>query len=335
MQKPARRNHYLSRFHLAGFTPSGQVEDFLYVFDLRSSDPKPRRQRPRNVAFENDYHRIDWPGLPLDSFEKLFGEFEGAVSSAIARVVEHKDVSGEDLDLLLLLVALTASRVPEMREASVQLLEEHTGRPLEEALGLPDSWSMILRFSAEAGAEMGPDELQRMLENPGLRKGCTQSWHFFSTLVNTHTMHQLLRKRGWDVWFAPEEGPNFICSDSPFCIRHVPSVLPYRTPRFDDRDTVVTFPLHRRAALVGRFEGDHGLAWAGARAVAWVNSATIWGTFRSQNAFLYSPSEDFAWLGERGAVKDAAGCFAFLESARRKHEPPLALSRTPPVPADG
>ncbi len=96
MQKPARRHHYLPRFYLAGFTADGKKDDWLYVFDLESGNPKPRKQRPDKVGFVCDLNRLDWPGLPLDYLEKgPFAKFDGLVAPLVREVAESGQFDGK------------------------------------------------------------------------------------------------------------------------------------------------------------------------------------------------------------------------------------------------
>jgi hypothetical protein len=313
MQKPARRHHCLPESYLAGFTATGSVKDPLYVFDIELPDPNPERLRPSQVAVKKDFHRIDWPNLPIDWLEKqVFAKFENYVAPVIANAVKHKDFVWADLDLLLQFAALTAVRIPQMREAGALLLEEDAGMPFEEALTRPESWDLILQWSGDMKMGLGQDELRRLLGDPGLRKTRPQYWHFLNTMRTLGDLLELLAKRRRDVYFSPERGPDFICSDNPFSLVHAPPVAPYRTPRLDEPGTVVTFPLHRRAALVGTFGDDNGIVEADAQAVKRINTSTIRSAFRS----LYSPGEDFVWLGG-----DSASYFESLQRAKRGEFP--------------
>ncbi len=313
MQKPARRHYSLPESYLAGFTATGSVKDPLYVFDIELPDPKPRRLRPSQIAVKKDFHRIDWPGVPIDWLEKqVFAKFESEVAPVIADVVKHKDFIWAGLDLLLQFAALTAVRIPQMRDAGALLLEEDAGMSFEKALARPESWDLILRWSSDTKTGLGQDEVRCLLGDPGLRKARPQYWHFLNTVMTRGDLLELLAKRRWDMYFSLEGGPDFICSDNPFSLVHAPPVVPFRTSRFDERGTVATFPLHRRAALVGTFGDDNGIVDADAKAVKRINTSTIRSAFRS----LYSPGDDFVWLGG-----DSASYFESRQRAKRGEFP--------------
>lgn len=317
-QKPARRHHYLPESYLAGFTPSGTKADFLYVFDHDAPDHVPRRQRPRQVACRKDFHRLDWPGLPPDFVEKgVYARFEADVAPVIKRVGGHGDLSRRDLDLLLQFAALSAVRVPSKREGFRLALEQITGTSFESAVTKPKAWELILKWNAHENVGWGEEELQALIESPALSEARPQLWDFLNTVMTQDTWLKQLEKRRWSLWLAPEEGPNFICSDDPFSLEHALPVLPYRTPAVNDAGTVVTFPVSRDAALVGRLDGEDGIGEVDTRGVALINRDTI----GSADRFLYSPTDDFVWLGEAGGISDWASLVDLRERCNRGEIP--------------
>lgn len=328
MQKPARRHHYLPESYLAGFTASGRKDDFLYVFDLESEDGQVEKRRPRNVAFEKDYHRLDWPGLPRDFLEKgVWGKLESELAPVIRRVGQCEHVSGEDIDSLLHFVALCAVRVPSMRDAGTTMIEGATGSSLSDAVRKKHAWQLILRWSAEKDLGWGEDELRAMIRAPDLGRGPQQWWAFLNTVMNQDVLLGQLSKRKWCLWAAPSDDAHFICCDDPFTIFHAPPVIPYRTPRFDEPGTVVTFPLSRSTVLVGTFDSEEGIADVGVKTAANTNTNTI----SSARRFLYSPTADFVWLGPGGQLLDCAACFELLQRCKRGERP----SDIPPEYFDG
>ena len=115
MPPTARSHHYVPEFYIAGFTPSGSRDDFLWVHDRK--EKKGWRQRPREVACERDYYRIDVDGLPPDAIERdVLGKLEDLGAQALARISSEKTVpTGEMLDALIGFVTLLAVRTPRFR----------------------------------------------------------------------------------------------------------------------------------------------------------------------------------------------------------------------------
>src|SRR5690606_4916892 len=107
-----RRAHYLSRFFMAGFTPSGNRDDLLWV--TSKTQQRRWRQKAEDVAHQRDLFRPVGTDLDPDQLEDAFG----AVENKIAPVLRHTLNSGRlpadprQMNLLLHVVALNAARPP-------------------------------------------------------------------------------------------------------------------------------------------------------------------------------------------------------------------------------
>jgi len=249
------------------------------------------------------------PGVDKDLFEsKVWAKFESQAAPVIAKVVRQGDFSEEDLDMLLNFVAMVAVRAPRLQNAGLALVEQRSGLPFAPAVRQPESWDVILRWSAQAEMGWGPDELRRLLDSPGCEAAHPQVWRFFNTVMTLDTLLKVLAERKWVLYSAADEGLEFICSDNPMGIVHAPPVTPYRPRLPTEKGTVVSFPLHRRVALVGRFDGDDAVADADRRIIALVNFSTLIDAWR----FLYAPHDDFVCLREGDYLGNAAYVFEHL-----------------------
>ena len=68
MPKLARNHHFVPQGYLAGFTDTGTREGRLYVLDLQTQ--KAFATRPRNVAAQRDFNRIDVEDQRPDALNK-------------------------------------------------------------------------------------------------------------------------------------------------------------------------------------------------------------------------------------------------------------------------
>ena len=110
-----RIHHWIPQCYLKGFTSNGQTDGQLYVVDAKQR--KAFTTRPRNVAAERDFNRIDVPGLDPNQVEGDMARFESDLALALGRLNQHGQFhSLEDLHLILQLVAILATRSPERRE---------------------------------------------------------------------------------------------------------------------------------------------------------------------------------------------------------------------------
>src|SRR3974390_2669136 len=126
MSKIARDHHFLPQCYLAGFTDTGTVDGRLCVYDFVAE--RFFRQKPKNVAFEVDFNRINVDGHPPDALERAFGEFEGNAAAVVRRICESGELpADEDLSYVLNLIALLATRNPRMRR-SMTRARRHAAR---------------------------------------------------------------------------------------------------------------------------------------------------------------------------------------------------------------
>jgi len=304
----SRKHHYLPVSYLAGFTESGDVDDFLFVFDLEKREVRPGK--PRTVAYETDLNRLDMPGVAPDLFEHgVWAKAESLVAPVIARVARERDFSAGDLNGLLNFAAMAAARVPRLQSAFPLLVEQVTGLSLPEGVRDPKQWELILKWSAEAEIGWSDKEVRGFLADPRCQSAHPQVWRFFSTVMLHDVLLRLLAERAWSLYVAPDDQYHFISSDNPVGILHSPPEVPARTPQFQERNTVVTLPVSRHVALVGRYEGEYSVVHVNPRAVARVNFMTLERAWR----FLYARSKEFVCLrAEDGGVGNSADVLAHL-----------------------
>jgi hypothetical protein len=299
MATHARRHHFLPRFYLAGFTLSSRVDDYLYVFDLGRATV--RRARPHNEAVERDLYRVDMPGMDPDLFEKTWAGFEAEAARVIASIRGQDDMSEDALNMLLNFMAMTVVRAPAFRKSLIRSLEDSTGLPFREAVARPESWRWIVD---EEALGLGVEEVASLLRRKDCKKAHPQIWHFFSSMVLHDSFLRLMAERAWHLYVA-NEGADFVTCDDPVGIARVPGEMPYRAPSFRERDTVISFPINRHAALAGSYDGRYYLPHDDRRIVAVVNTGSVMRASRC----IYAPQDDFVCLkpnGEFGEIGDAS-----------------------------
>src|SRR5215217_2573068 len=114
MSEP-RQHHILPEFYLAGFTDTGTRDGTLHVFDYRRG--KRYRSKPRQVARERDFYRVDVPGLHPNIMEDELAAQESAFAPVLRRVLADRTVHGpEELGHVLSFVALIHARSLKGRE---------------------------------------------------------------------------------------------------------------------------------------------------------------------------------------------------------------------------
>ena len=126
MKKFARNHHFVPQGYLAGFTDDGTRDGRLFVSDLVSRSIF--QTKPRKVAAERDFNRIDANGQDPDALERALGEFEGRAASVIRGIRESGQLpTDEELSYVINLMALLVVRNPKSRRA-MNAARRHTRR---------------------------------------------------------------------------------------------------------------------------------------------------------------------------------------------------------------
>src|SRR5690242_3179053 len=119
MEQVARRHHYVSGGYLAAFTNTGTSKGVLCAYDHSTGTfctPK-----PKHVAFEVDYNRVNAPTLRPDALETSLGHFESRAIRELRKIIATGKLpppNDEDFSWFYNLIALFAVKCPALRRAS-------------------------------------------------------------------------------------------------------------------------------------------------------------------------------------------------------------------------
>jgi hypothetical protein len=302
----ARKHHYLPVWYLAGFTPSGQSSDHLWVIDLQ--EQRVRSSLPGKVACQRDLYSVNSVVTELDLFEHELGRRDSADAKLVRGVCQSPRTFFACLDALLEFAALIYVRSPNMRAQMTRWVEQHAGLPLEIAVEKPESWIWL--------AERLVVPLQAVMAAVGTCAGAgarTQAWHVLAIDVLKRMMLRILASKKWSLCVS-QHGDAFVCSGSPLAVSW-PEGHPSETPpRFADAEAVVTFPLDRSTALVAGLHLHHGWGPVGREAVAAVNSQTLLSLKASAGVqqFVFAPSKQFYCQGNSGLLEVIGTGFALV-----------------------
>jgi hypothetical protein len=312
MANEPRRHHYLPQFYLSGFaSPKGE----LWLTGLK--DGKTWKGTPASVGHQRDFYRIDdLSGVEPNDLEKSLADFEGSAATVI-RGISTSGQLPEDEDAfsyLINLVAVMVARVPRTRDVLSKPIVETS----EMMLQILASDERRLRAAYEAARQKTPS----LLENPDFYKmremvatggyvlGVSQNYQLKQLFEVVDIVLPVLADRLWSLLIAPE-GVDFVTSDCPVAVEWTRPQPP--SPfgaAFGLAETDVTFPLTRRLALLGRFEGPAETGAASLKGVASINTRTCrWG-----QRFACSPKEDLVWLMNGGKIGNAKQLVELLKA---------------------
>lgn len=300
MPRQPRRHHYVPQFYLIGFTKSGTREGTLHVLDQQRL--KQWSSTAANVAVENGFYTVE-TGASGDAalLEKTLSRLETYFAPVVRAIAKERSLPrGEPFGTLMSFIAVTAARVPEVKNAISEFLEDAAKKH-----------EIMLRQTARKDGATPQSEKKG--RSPSERNEaaslCNQTTHVRLMMDMVPTLIPLLGQRNWSLWALEDDAPDLICSDRPVSLTWVIPMSGLYPPGFGLRGTVVTVPVTRRIALVGTFEPQAAHLTIGRFQVACINSAT--GMYANQ---LYSSEADFAWRMVNGEIGGATDLITALRS---------------------
>ena len=287
MGQVARDHHFVAQCYLAGFTDTGTKDGRLCVYDFKAE--RFFRQKPRNVAYEVDFNRVDVEGHPPDALETAFGQFEGRTASVIRRIVTEQDIpEDEEFSFVLNMIALLAVRNPAMRR-SMTVSQRHVYRVIGDMLASDQNLYESQFRQARANGFVRSD---KDIPFEQMRDFLRRDEYTIEIPPETHLQRELsvfqsiLAKvcaRNWSLMISAPDAPDFITCDHPVS-------LVYKQ---------LVFPLDARHALMGdREQRAPRVLTLKAAGVAEVNSRLL----KVADRQIYSRTPQAAFFDGENAV---------------------------------
>jgi hypothetical protein len=287
-----RKAHFLSRYYLGGFTPTGSKNDYFWVWD--KARRVTWRMRAENAAHQRDLFRLSRPEFGKDDLEQAFGSVEGEIAPVLRQLIASRRLptDARAMSLLLHLPALNAARPPaEIRDFETQAesavrsgIVGHLTPELHEKL--------LSQWRAEGKDTTFIEDLeavrQRITEG-GVRAEFDRDFLLTMVLGRSAALVELLHNRNWTLLHASDPADYFICSDRPVSLLNNRNVSHVYSARFDDPTFDVVMPLAKDLALVGHVYGRSGTSTASSATVAFINHITDSGA----TDYVYSPTKSY------------------------------------------
>lgn len=255
MKSTARRHHYLPQAYLAAFTRTGSKDDQFFVLNVHSG--RPFSTSPINVAVERDFNRVDIEGRSIDAIEQALSPFEEQAVMAIRNVIEsEKFPNEEDCNWILNLLGLIAVHNPQLRKSFNRSREQLIHCIGDLLVSDKKIWEHHVKkareFVENINNDVSFDNMKQFIEERKYRLEFSPEGNL---RVEFHTFDKLLPilgQRTWSVLVAPNDGPEFICSDHPV-------TLVWKSGKvgpvgYGLKETEVFFPLGRNIGFYGVFE---------------------------------------------------------------------------------
>lgn len=300
----ARNHHYLSQCYLKGFTKGKAKKSKLCVFDLK--EKKFFETIPRNVGGIRDFNRVDIEGIDQNHVEQSLADFEGKAATALKKLEDTKDFSGEVKNLILNLIALIAVRSPERREHMRTFEAQIAEQMMSLTLASKERWASQISQLKEDDpfreSNVTYEEAKEFFEGKEYKINVAREHHIHMEMVQVEAMLPLLHGREWVLVEASDETGPFITSDNPVSLSWInPDQIPpvFRTsPGFGLKGTQVYFPVSQDLALMGEFAENSGVIKGTLDLVALCNSTMLQNVFRQ----VYAPKLGFKFYGKGGKI---------------------------------
>lgn len=211
-----KKNHYVSRFYLQGFTDD---KGFVSVYDIKRKACY--LAKPENIGFENAYHHyIDPEGNEDTTFiEDHLCKIEEGIPAVNAKISNSEQLTGTELDYLFCFMAINYVRVPRykshvkdqlfetMRNIRIQFLNNEYAFNNMLAKHTESEKDFLVKFKEDYLAG-------KVFEEP------TNIVIVAFMYIELPLVVNILKNRCWS--FIHVNAPNkfFITSDNPICVDH-------------------------------------------------------------------------------------------------------------------
>ena len=307
MKRPPRRHHVVPAAYLAGFTPTGRRDDFLWVYDAEGR--RRWRARPDQAGIEKDFYRIRVDGIDEFALEEGLGRAESELIPHLREFLQAERMVRSSLEPVLLFFAIQVVRGTSIRRLVEQVAMNHVLRMAEFVSADEDTYASMLASLREHGhdPETMPtrNEFREALSSGGISAEFESTEIHREVFRHVEYFHGLLTARHWSVTTPAEGAGYFVTSENPLPVVGLLNPEPNVAVKFGlyERDCVL--PLSHSLALVGREEPGEIPDVLGEESVAYANAHVI-----SAARYIFSPTQDFRFRIREGEFGDQADILA-------------------------
>lgn len=246
----AKKQHYVPRFYLAGFTQNNLVARL----DRRNG--KVTSPTPEGTGYILNFYTFeDQQDRRRYDIEAIFGLYETKAAPIILKMASGESIRLNEREDLAAFIALAALRTPAAVDEAKAV---HAGFVKARAQAHLSDERRAFEWLRKTHGELA-DESQLRKDAAGLSKMVRDDSydvevdHFFAlgkSLRNFETIAMALYKRDWVIVHAPQDSEGFLTSDHPVVLTTLSSALRKVPLGYDSDHAQILFPLTHRAALV-------------------------------------------------------------------------------------
>jgi len=246
-----KRQHFLPRFYLDGFTKDG----VLAVYDREANEI--RIQQPVNTGVIGHFYTLeDNEGRKRFELEQMLSEFETKASPGILKLAAKEEITADERAHLAIFVALGGFRTPDIvdslklfnsgaiGDAAKQMFAD-VAQVKEQMRGKPGSPTKEEELDLEAR------ETVEFVQGGNYEIATNHGWAVGMAMRMAFNVAPLLAGRNWNVLHCDSERNSFVTTDAPVLLTTViPRKPSFWGVGFGNADAMVVFPLTQSCALV-------------------------------------------------------------------------------------
>lgn len=245
-----KRQHFLPKFYLEGFTKDGMVA----VFDRELNEI--RVQQPVNTCVIGHFYTMeDAEGRKRFELEKIFSENETKASKVIKKLVAKKTINADERTDLAIFVAFSTIRTPDIIDSlkafNSDLIKDICKRMFSDVekvkalmRGKPDAPLLEEELEKNACALVGYAQRGKY----GVKT--SHPWAVGMAIKMAFAIAPILAGRDWVVVHRNDEKKSFVTTDAPTLLTTVaPRQNRFWGIGFGNTDALVLFPLTESCVL--------------------------------------------------------------------------------------
>ncbi|QOF71499.1 DUF4238 domain-containing protein [Aminobacter sp. SR38] len=312
----AHNHHYVPQTYLRGFSHGVDRQAQVFVADLERG--KTFTTLVRNIGSSRDFNRIDVQGHHPNALEDAYTKFEDQMAPALKRVSAARSLdSEEDKILILNLIALLAVRNPRFRKNFSGFMDQIYRNIAHITFSKKERWESLKRRMSKDGIKVREDipfeRLQKFALSDDYDIVTSKTTHARIEVGQFDNLIRLLIMRNWRLLVAGDDAGDFITSDHPVCLQPTNANLIGKPLGYGLKNTALFFPIDRKTALAGEFDGASETLVLHPLQVSTVNTLII----RCARSQIYAADDAFAFIAADQSIKKGRELLAVLSGVQR------------------
>ena len=245
-----KRQHFLPKFYLEGFTKDGLVA----VFDRDLNEI--RVQKPVNTCVMGHFYTMkDSSGRNRFEIEQMLSDYEDKASLVIRRLKAMEEISENERTDLAIFVALAAFRTPDVVDS---LKAFNSGLVMDISKRIfADVEEVKEQMRGKPHAPLTEEELEadaralvEFAESGQYKIKTSHTWAVGTAIQMALTLAPIFAGRDWTIVHRNNEKRSFVTTDAPVILTTmIPREKSLWGIGFGDVDALVVFPLTESCVL--------------------------------------------------------------------------------------